>query len=218
LVILYIWLEDTTLHKSMKIFLRKPVQLISHRFWYHHVVVMIITVTISAGRKYILYWSQYYNKVGRIKTGRVVNAPRAKKFFSHATFGIRAIGWLVPVLPQGNTRYIILVDVIRTLMCFDNWSSVSVRQKCNICECRSPTDCKDTWHRTTIGAIPTEGPTRTSWRSVASIALLADRNSVSRRSSSTQAILPTSISTRCGWPLLTQRFVLRVKVCQLSQQ
>jgi hypothetical protein len=34
-----------------------------------------------------------------------------------------------PVLLHGNTRYVILVDVIQTLTCFDNWSSVSVRQE-----------------------------------------------------------------------------------------
>jgi hypothetical protein len=33
------------------------------------------------------------------------------------------------VLLQGNTCYVILVDVIQTLMCFDDWSSVSVRQE-----------------------------------------------------------------------------------------
>jgi hypothetical protein len=33
------------------------------------------------------------------------------------------------VLLHGNTRYVILVDVIQTLLCFDDQSSVSVRQK-----------------------------------------------------------------------------------------
>jgi hypothetical protein len=33
------------------------------------------------------------------------------------------------VLLHGNTRYVILVDVVQTLMCFDNWSGVSVRQE-----------------------------------------------------------------------------------------
>jgi hypothetical protein len=33
------------------------------------------------------------------------------------------------VLLHGNTRYVILVDVIQTLMCFDDWSGVSVRQE-----------------------------------------------------------------------------------------
>jgi hypothetical protein len=33
------------------------------------------------------------------------------------------------VLLHGNTRYLILVDVIQTLMCFYDWSSVSVRQE-----------------------------------------------------------------------------------------
>jgi hypothetical protein len=28
-----------------------------------------------------------------------------------------------------DTRYVILVDVIQTLMCFDDWSSVSVRRE-----------------------------------------------------------------------------------------
>jgi len=32
---------------------------------------------------------------------------------------------------HGNTCYIIMVDVIQTLMCFDNWSSFSLRQKFN---------------------------------------------------------------------------------------
>jgi hypothetical protein len=31
------------------------------------------------------------------------------------------------VLLYGNTRYVILLDVIQTLMCFDDWSSISVR-------------------------------------------------------------------------------------------
>jgi hypothetical protein len=33
------------------------------------------------------------------------------------------------VLLHGKTRYVILVDVIQTLMCFNDWSSVSVRQE-----------------------------------------------------------------------------------------
>jgi hypothetical protein len=33
------------------------------------------------------------------------------------------------VLLHGNTRCVILVDAIQTLMCFDDWSSVSVRQE-----------------------------------------------------------------------------------------
>jgi hypothetical protein len=28
------------------------------------------------------------------------------------------------VLLQGNTHYVVLVDVIKTLMCFDDWSSL----------------------------------------------------------------------------------------------
>jgi hypothetical protein len=34
-----------------------------------------------------------------------------------------------PVLLHGNTRYVILVDVIQTLMRFDDWSSVSEGQE-----------------------------------------------------------------------------------------
>jgi hypothetical protein len=33
------------------------------------------------------------------------------------------------VLPHRNTCYVILVDVIRTLTCFADWSNVSVRQE-----------------------------------------------------------------------------------------
>jgi hypothetical protein len=33
-------------------------------------------------------------------------------------------------LLHGNTRYLLLVDVIQTI-CSDGWSSVSVREKCN---------------------------------------------------------------------------------------
>jgi hypothetical protein len=33
------------------------------------------------------------------------------------------------VLLHGDTRYVILVDVIQMLMSFDDWSSVSVRQE-----------------------------------------------------------------------------------------
>jgi hypothetical protein len=33
------------------------------------------------------------------------------------------------VLLHGNTRYVILVSVIPTLMLFDDWSSVSVRKE-----------------------------------------------------------------------------------------
>jgi hypothetical protein len=33
------------------------------------------------------------------------------------------------VLLHGNTRYVFLVDAIQTLMCFDDWSRVSVRQE-----------------------------------------------------------------------------------------
>jgi hypothetical protein len=32
------------------------------------------------------------------------------------------------VLMHGDTRYVIVVDVIQTLMYFDDWSSVSVRR------------------------------------------------------------------------------------------
>jgi hypothetical protein len=32
-------------------------------------------------------------------------------------------------LLHGNTRYVILIDVIQTLMCFDDWISVSVQQE-----------------------------------------------------------------------------------------
>jgi hypothetical protein len=33
------------------------------------------------------------------------------------------------VLLYGNKRHVILVDVFQTLMCFEDWSSVSVTQK-----------------------------------------------------------------------------------------
>jgi hypothetical protein len=109
------------------------------------------------------------------------------------------------------------------------------------CECRSPTDCTDTSqlrchnyscgtravekltrYRTRIGTITTEGPQSTSWRTFASIPLLAERASVSRRSSSTDAILRMATSTRCGWALFYTTFcgqtkrVLRVRVCSAS--
>jgi hypothetical protein len=44
-------------------------------------------------------------------------------------------------------------------------------------------------YRMRDGIIPTEGPRSTSWRSTASIPLIAEGTSVSRRSSSTDAIL-----------------------------
>jgi hypothetical protein len=33
------------------------------------------------------------------------------------------------VLLHGNTRYVVLVGVTQTLLCFGDWSSVSVRQE-----------------------------------------------------------------------------------------
>jgi hypothetical protein len=36
---------------------------------------------------------------------------------------------MLVLLLHGNTRYGVLVDVMQTLMCFDDWSSVSVRQE-----------------------------------------------------------------------------------------
>jgi hypothetical protein len=72
---------------------------------------------------------------------------------------------------------------------------------------------KLTRYRTRIGAIPTESPRSTSFRSVASILLLAERTSVSRRSSSTDAILRmATTSTRCGWALFEQHSMERRSV------
>jgi hypothetical protein len=95
-------------------------------------------------------------------------------------------------------------------------------RKCNTystCQCKSPVDCTDTsqwsfhscssgtravekltWYRIRIGTIPTESPRSTVRQSIASIPLLVECTSVSRRLSSTDAILQISlISTRCRW-------------------
>jgi hypothetical protein len=39
----------------------------------------------------------------------------------------RSVSVLVEL--HGNTHYVIVVDVIQTLMCFDDWKNVSVRWK-----------------------------------------------------------------------------------------
>jgi len=48
---------------------------------------------------------------------------------------------------HGNTCYVIKVDIIQTLMCFDNWSCFSLRQKFNtytIRENMSDIECTNT--------------------------------------------------------------------------
>jgi hypothetical protein len=46
------------------------------------------------------------------------------------TMGLTSVPVIVElVLLHGNTRYVILVDVIQTLRRFDDWRSVSVRQE-----------------------------------------------------------------------------------------
>jgi hypothetical protein len=72
---------------------------------------------------------------------------------------------------------------------------------------------KLTRYRNRIGTIPTECPRSTLCRSIASIPLLAESTSVSRRSSSTDAILRmATTSTRYEWALFTQHSVDRRSV------
>lgn len=61
-----------------------------------------------------------------------------------------------------------------------------------------------------IWSIPTEGPHNTSWWSVASIALLVERTSVSRWLSYTEEILRFAVTpTHCRWALFTLHSVDR---------
>jgi hypothetical protein len=139
-------------------------------------------------------------------------------------------------------RYAILVDVIQTLICFEDWSSVSVGQDVyynaySTRECRSPTGCTDIngWrcrncscgtraiqnllrYRKRIGIIPVDGPWSTSGRSTASIRLLAECSSVSSRSFSMDAILRIAVtSTHCGWALFAFHSVERRSIfCVLA--
>jgi hypothetical protein len=65
----------------------------------------------------------------------------------------RTINHAMPVLIDGaviyvNTRSVTLVDVIQTLIYFDDWSSVSVRHNTySTCKRKTPTDHKDTSYR-----------------------------------------------------------------------
>jgi hypothetical protein len=59
---------------------------------------------------------------------------------------------------------------------------------------------KDTRYYTRVGTVPNEGHRSASWRTITSIPLLAERTSVSWRTSSTGAILRmAATSTHCRW-------------------
>jgi hypothetical protein len=124
------------------------------------------------------------------------------------------------LLLQRNARYVIVVDLIQTLMCFNVWNSVSVRQEVQR-EYRSPMDSTTTskWkchnfncemramnltqYRMRIEKTLTEGPRNIPWRSGASVSVLAEWTSVSRRSSSRTEIFGTVTSTHCRCALFT---------------
>jgi hypothetical protein len=140
-----------------------------------------------------------------------------------------------------NTRHVLryaLVDVIHTLMCFDNRSCVSMKEKCDTygtCECWSSMDYRhqsgcqncDSWMRAVGLTIAQEmglsQPT-TSWQSIASIPSHWSAHA-SRRLSSMDAIL--WIATR-HQPTVDELFlhiicrqtkdVLSVKVCSTSTE
>jgi hypothetical protein len=106
---------------------------------------------------------------------------------------------LVPVtveliLLHRNKCYVILVNVIQSLMCFNDWCSTSITHEVQhlrpTCECRSPTYCMDSsqwrcrnhsWGTSAvekliqsckkIGTTPTDGPWSTSWWPISSIPL-----------------------------------------------
>jgi hypothetical protein len=98
----------------------------------------------------------------------------------------------------------------------DNWSSACLRRevwhirnlwmstgctgtnrwRCHNCCCGKRAVENLTWYRTVIGTGPTECPQSTSWPSVWSTALLAERARVSRQSFSSPIVL---ITTRRPW-------------------
>lgn len=140
---------------------------------------------------------------------------------TRATNNVTRCSRLVPVIMEfvlihGNSPCIILFNVIQKLMHVDSWSSACLRREVwHTWNLRIPTGCTDTnrwrcyncccgkravenlmWYRTVIGTGPTEGPQSTSWPSVGSTTLLAERARVSRHSFSSSILL---ITTRRPW-------------------
>jgi hypothetical protein len=133
------------------------------------------------------------------------------------------------VLLHGYASHAILVNVMQTLMCFDDWSSVSVRQEV--------TALVNAGRHELYGHQPMKAPQLQLWKQSLGDAhatshdswcypeprvlelqcfmtincitpLLAERTSVPRRSSSMHAVLRlAATSARCGIALRTQHSV-----------
>jgi hypothetical protein len=156
--------------------------------------------------------------VPNVQQGTVVNG---WLWNTRATNTVTCCSRLVPVivvfvLIHGNSPCIILFNAIQVLIHVDDWNSACLRRevwhirnlwmsmgytdtnrwRCHNCCCGKIAVENLTWYRTVIGTGPTEGPQSTSWPSVWSTTLLAERARVSRQSFSSSAVL---ITTGCLW-------------------
>lgn len=102
---------------------------------------------------------------------------------------------------QNNARYVILDDVVQTLICFDACCSVYMSQDVTR-EWRSLSNCRDTsqWRHKTAGAEWQQGRDyhsksgSTSWGSIETVALLQVRKFPERLSCLHTVLLVTTIS------------------------